>query len=40
MKEDYLEDAQFTSVFGVERAAFLKLPAWKRLLEKKRVSLF
>ena len=39
-KEDYLSAADFASVFGMERAAFGALPAWKRLQKKKEVGLF
>ena len=39
-KEDYLSDSDFASVFGMERAAFGALPAWKRLQKKKEVGLF
>lgn len=39
-KEDYLSEEEFTKVFGMNREAFLKTPAWKRQQAKKKVSLF
>ena len=39
-KESYLSDADFATVFGMDKAAFAKLPAWKRTDAKKKAGLF
>ena len=39
-KEAYLSDAEFSTVFGMTRAAFAALPRWKRDAKKKEVHLF
>ena len=39
-KEQYLEEEEFKKMFGIDLAAFLKLPVWKRQLEKKKHGLF
>lgn len=39
-KEEYLSDAEFQTVFGVDRAAFRAMPKWKRDDAKKKKGLF
>jgi hypothetical protein len=39
-KEDYLSDADFTSVFAMSRDEFRSLPAWKAKAAKQKVGLF
>ena len=39
-KEEYLDDATFTTVFGVDRVKFAALPKWKRDDAKKKAGLF
>lgn len=39
-KEMYLSDADFQSVFGMDKAAWEKMPAWKRKNKKKEAKLF
>lgn len=39
-KEEYLEDAVFSSLFAMDRAAFRALPKWKRDAAKKQHGLF
>jgi hypothetical protein len=39
-REEYLSDADFSTVFGMDRAAFTALPAWKRANAKKDKKLF
>lgn len=39
-REEYLSDDDFSSVFGMARADFAALPAWKRTQRKKEVGLF
>jgi hypothetical protein len=39
-KEAYLSDADFAAAFGVDRAAFKALPAWKQVRSKKEAGLF
>lgn len=39
-KEEYLSDAEFQSVFGMDRAAFRAMPKWKRDDAKKKKGLF
>lgn len=39
-KEDYLDDATFTSKFGVSRADFAAQPKWRRDAKKKELGLF
>ena len=38
--EEYLSDEEFASVFGMSRADWLKVPAWKRGPIKKDKGLF
>lgn len=40
IQEEYLTAEEFATVFKMERAAYLKLPAWKRLQLKKSTLLF
>ena len=39
-KEAYLSDTEFSTIFGMTRAAFAALPRWKRDAKKKQVHLF
>eukprot|EP00742_Colponemidia_sp_Colp-10_P001498 GILJ01001608.1.p1 GENE.GILJ01001608.1~~GILJ01001608.1.p1 ORF type:complete len:830 (-),score=172.89 GILJ01001608.1:131-2620(-) len=39
-KELYLSDADFLTIFGMDRAAFEKEPKWKQVQKKKDVGLF
>lgn len=39
-REDYLSNADFSTVFGMDRDAFRNLPAWKRQQAKKKANLF
>ena len=39
-QEEYLSDADFVSVFGVDREDFRTLPPWKRINMKKTAKLF
>mmetsp|Transcript_169401 Transcript_169401/g.411843 ORF Transcript_169401/g.411843 Transcript_169401/m.411843 type:complete len:90 (-) Transcript_169401:98-367(-) len=39
-KETYLSDAEFQEVFKMDKAAFEKLPKWKRQDAKKKVGIF
>jgi hypothetical protein len=39
-REDYLSDAEFLKIFGMNKADFAKLPDWKRLNMKKERKLF
>ena len=39
-REDYLTEAEFSSIFGMARDAFKALPQWKRTQKKKDVGLF
>ena len=39
-KEAYLSEAEFKRLFGVDKAAFNALPAWKQMEQKKRHALF
>jgi hypothetical protein len=39
-KEEYLDNATFTTVFKMDRAAFRALPKWKRDAAKKAAGLF
>lgn len=38
-KPDYLTDDEFKTVFGMDRASFEAMPAWKKLGEKKKYNL-
>lgn len=40
VQEEYLSAEEFATVFKMERAAFEKLPQWKRLQLKKDKQLF
>jgi hypothetical protein len=40
MKELYLSDADFSASFGMDRAAWAKVPKWKQSDAKKRLGLF
>lgn len=40
LKEEYLEDASFQTVFGMDRNSFKGLPKWKRDEAKKKKGLF
>lgn len=40
VQEEYLSGEEFSTVFKMEREAFLKLPQWKRLQLKKSTLLF
>lgn len=39
-REDYLNEDEFATVFGMPRAAYVALPTWKKTLLKKKVHLF
>lgn len=39
-KEEYLDEASFKTVFGMDRSSFKALPKWKRDVAKKNVGLF
>ena len=39
-KEEYLSDAEFVTVFGVDRITFRGMPKWKRDQQKKTKGLF
>ncbi|GFR43929.1 hypothetical protein Agub_g5067 [Astrephomene gubernaculifera] len=39
-KEDYLSDTDFKDVFGMDRDAFKKQPAWRQAQAKKKANLF
>ena len=39
-REDFLSDADFEGVFGIERGAFKRLPGWKRVQLRKKMLLF
>lgn len=39
-KEEYLSDAEFAQVFGMDKAAFRAMPKWKRDQNKKNKGLF
>jgi hypothetical protein len=39
-KEDFLDAATFSSLFGMDKAAFAALPKWKRDAKKKELGLF
>jgi hypothetical protein len=39
-KEEYLDNATFTAVFKMDRAAFRAMPKWKRDAAKKAAGLF
>lgn len=39
-KETYLSDAEFSEKFGMDKAAFAALPAWKKTASKKKLGLF
>lgn len=39
-KEEYLNDAEFLSLFGMSRGDFAKIPKWKQSDAKKKVHLF
>ncbi|GBF95236.1 hypothetical protein Rsub_07951 [Raphidocelis subcapitata] len=39
-KEEYLSDAEFETVFGMDKADFKAMPAWKRINAKKSKGLF
>lgn len=39
-QEEYLSDEEFESIFGVDKAAFAVMPAWKRINAKKAKALF
>jgi hypothetical protein len=39
-KETYLSDAEFQTLFGMDKAAFSALPKWKRQAAKKKNGLF
>ena len=39
-KEKFLSDADFQSVFGMDKAAWDKFPKWKRTAKKKAAGLF
>lgn len=40
MQEEYLSDDDFKTVFGVSKAEFAAMPAWKRINAKKDKGLF
>jgi len=37
---EYLSDAEFSTIFKMDKEAFRKLPAWRQATEKKKVQLF
>jgi hypothetical protein len=39
-QEEYLADAEFETVFGMDKAEFRAMPAWKRINAKKSKGLF
>lgn len=39
-KEEYLSDAEFEQVFGIDKEEFKSMPAWKRINAKKSKGLF
>ncbi|XP_051150197.1 villin-3-like [Andrographis paniculata] len=39
-REAYLSDEEFSSVFGITKDAFYKLPKWKQDMQKKKFDLF
>ncbi|GLI58574.1 hypothetical protein VaNZ11_000201 [Volvox africanus] len=39
-KEDYLNDEEFLEIFGMDRDAFKKQPAWRQAQAKKKANLF
>jgi hypothetical protein len=39
-QEEYLDDGEFQTVFKMDKAAFVGLPAWKKLDMKKKANLF
>ncbi len=39
-KEEYLNEPEFQQVFGMDRDAFKKLPAWRQAQAKKKANLF
>jgi hypothetical protein len=39
-QEEYLSDAEFETVFGMDKETFLAMPAWKRITAKKGKGLF
>lgn len=39
-KEEYLDNASFTALFNMDRAAFRAQPKWKRDAAKKAAGLF
>eukprot|EP00462_Mataza_sp_D1_P019324 CAMPEP_0175146682 /NCGR_PEP_ID=MMETSP0087-20121206/15516_1 /TAXON_ID=136419 /ORGANISM="Unknown Unknown, Strain D1" /LENGTH=342 /DNA_ID=CAMNT_0016431675 /DNA_START=11 /DNA_END=1039 /DNA_ORIENTATION=- len=39
-REQYLEDSEFVKLFGMDKAAFGKLPGWRRKQKKQAVGLF
>jgi len=39
-KEDYLDDATFLQLFGVNKDGFAAMPKWKRDSKKKELGLF
>ena len=38
-KETYLSDSDFQEAFGMDKAAFAKLPKWKQVNAKKKAQL-
>eukprot|EP01134_Creolimax_fragrantissima_P001082 CFRG1082T1 len=40
LKEDYLNDADFHTVFGISRAEYINMPKWRRIALKKNTPLF
>jgi len=39
-QEEYLSDAEFEQVFGIDKEEFKSMPAWKRINAKKSKGLF
>jgi hypothetical protein len=39
-KEEYLSDAEFSKLFGVDKATFKAQPKWKKDTKKKELGLF
>jgi hypothetical protein len=39
-RETYLSESDFKATFGMTRADFKELPAWKQKAQKQRVGLF